>query len=178
MPPLCSRSPEDSRRPLYRSRGVKRALLLLVLAAVPAGSQAATRGGEPVALVTAETQNALLVVDLSSGKVVRRLRMPTDPENVETTRANRAAAVVSTRAGAVTLLSLPRLRVRRVLDCFSSPHIAVFSPDGRFLYVTDDDTGRLYVIDVHHAVVARWLLVGRGATTSPSGPMAGGSGSC
>jgi DNA-binding beta-propeller fold protein YncE len=142
---------------------VKRALLLLVLAAVPAASQAATQGGEPVALVTAETQNALLVVDLSSGDVIRRLRMPADPENVETTRANRAAAVVSTRAGAVTLLSLPRLRVRRVLDCFSSPHIAAFSPDGRFLYVTDDGTGRLYVIDVRRAVVARWLLVGRGA---------------
>jgi DNA-binding beta-propeller fold protein YncE len=138
-------------------------LLLLAILAMPAASQAARQGGEPVALITAEAQNQLLAVDLASGTVVRRLRMPSDPQNVETTRANDAAAVVSTRAGAVTLLALPRLRVRRILDCFSSPHIAAFSPDGRFLYVTDDGSGRLFAIDVRRAIVARWLSVGRGA---------------
>jgi hypothetical protein len=79
---------------------VKRALLLLAVLVVPA-SNAARLGGEPVALVTAETQNRLLVVDLSSGRVIQRLPMPSDPENVETTRSNDAAAVVSARAFAV-----------------------------------------------------------------------------
>jgi hypothetical protein len=45
---------------------VKRALLLLAILVVPA-SNAAPLGGEPVALVTAEAENRLLVVDLSSG---------------------------------------------------------------------------------------------------------------
>jgi DNA-binding beta-propeller fold protein YncE len=138
---------------------VKRALLLLAVLAVPAGSHAAARGGQPVALVTAETENALLVVDLTSGDVLRRLPMPADPQNVETTRADDAAAVVSTRAGAVTLLSLPRLRVRRIFRGFAEPHIAAFSANGRYLYVTDDARGQLVVIDVRRAKVAWRLFV-------------------
>jgi DNA-binding beta-propeller fold protein YncE len=143
---------------------VKRALVLLAILAVPAASHAASgKGGRPVALVTAETQNMLLAVDLSSGKVMRRLPMPADPENVETTRAADAAAVVSTRAGAVTLVSLARLRVRRRIGGFAEPHIAAFSPNGRYLYVTDDFRGELTVIGVRRARVLRRIFVGRGA---------------
>ena len=142
---------------------MKRALLLLAVLALPAGSHAAARGGEPVALVTAETENALLAVDLGSGQVVRRIPMPADPQNVETTRADDAAAVVSTRAGAVTLLSLPRLRVRRTIRGFAEPHIAAFSPGGRYLYVTDDGRGQLVVINVRRAKVVRRLFVCFGA---------------
>jgi DNA-binding beta-propeller fold protein YncE len=150
---------------------VKRALLLLAILAVPAASHAARQGGTPAALVTAETQNALLVVDLDSRKVVRRLPMPADPENVETS-GDSAAAVVSTRAGAVTLLSLPRVRVRRTIRGFASPHIAAFSPYGRYLYVTDDVRGELVVIGVPRGRVVRRLFVGRGAhhiAVSPDG---------
>jgi DNA-binding beta-propeller fold protein YncE len=140
---------------------MKRALLLLAALALPAGSHAAGRGGQPVALVTAESENALLVVDLSSGDVIRRLRMPADPQNVETTRD--AAAVVSSRAGAVTLLSLPRVKVRKIFRGFAAPHIAAFSPNGRYLYVTDDKRGQLVVIDVRRAKVAWRLFVCFGA---------------
>ena len=142
---------------------MKRALLLVAVLAVPGGSHAAARGGEPVALVTAETQNALLVVDLSSGDVIRRLHMPADPENVETTPSDDAAAVVSTRAGAVTLLSLPRLRVRKIFHGFVEPHIAAFSPNGRYLYVTDDARGQLVSIDVRRTRIAWRLFVCFGA---------------
>jgi DNA-binding beta-propeller fold protein YncE len=142
---------------------MKRALLVVVVLALPTGSHASGQGGEPVALVTAETENALLVVGLSSGDVLRRLPMPADPENVETTPANDAAAVVSTRAGAVTLLSLPRLHVRRTIRGFKEPHIAAFSPGGRYLYVTDDARGQLVAIDVRRAKVVWRLFVCFGA---------------
>jgi hypothetical protein len=141
---------------------VKRALLLLALLALPAASHAAPQGGETVALVTAETLNQLLVVDLGSGEIVRRLPMPADPQNVESTPADDAAAVVST-SGAVTLLGLPRLHVRRTIRGFNQPHIAAFSPHGRYLYVTDDTRGELVVIGVRRARVLRRIFVGRGA---------------
>jgi DNA-binding beta-propeller fold protein YncE len=141
---------------------VKRALLLLAVLAVPA-SNAAPLGGQPVALVTAEAQNQLLVVDLPSGRVLDRLRMPSDPENVETTRSNDAAAVVSTRAGAVTLLALPNLRIRRVLRGFVSPHIAAFSPHGSYLYVTDDARGQLVTIGLARGRIVSRTFVGFGA---------------
>lgn len=141
---------------------MKRALLLLAVLAVPA-SNAAPLGGRPVALVTAEAQNRLLVVDLFSGRVIDRLRMPSDPENVETTRSNDAAVVVSTRAGAVTLLALPELRIRRIFRGFVSPHIAAFSPRGGYLFVTDDAKGQLVTIGLARARIVSRTFVGFGA---------------
>jgi DNA-binding beta-propeller fold protein YncE len=143
---------------------VKRALLLLAILLVPAGSQGAqSKGGETAALVTSETNNTVAVVDLSSGRVIRRLAMPAEPENVETARAGGLSAVVSAGAGAVTLVSLPGLRVRRIIRGFAEPHIAAFSPDSRYLYVTDDLRGELVVIGLRRARVVRRLFVGRGA---------------
>jgi DNA-binding beta-propeller fold protein YncE len=141
---------------------VKRTLLLLAVLAVPA-SNAAPLGGEPVALVTAETQNQLLVVHLFTGRVIRRMHMPADPQNVETTRTDDAAAVVSTRAGAVTLLALPGLRVRRTLRGFRTPHIAAFAPKGRYLYVTDDARGQLVTIGLRRGRIVSRTFVGFGA---------------
>jgi DNA-binding beta-propeller fold protein YncE len=91
------------------------------------------------------------------------MRMPADPQNVETTRTNDAGAVVSTSAGAVTLLALPGLRVRRTLTGFRSPHIAAFAPNGRYLYVTDDARGRLVTIGLRRGRVVSDTFVGFGA---------------
>ncbi len=139
---------------------MKKAVLLLGLLALPAGSHAAATSG-PIALVTAETQNELLAVDLGSGRVVRRLAMPADPENVETN--SRTAVVVSTRAGTVTLVDVRRLRVRATIRGFGSPHIAALSADGRYAYVTDDPRGQLVVIGLARARVVRRVFVCIGA---------------
>lgn len=136
---------------------MKRALLLVAVLALPAGSHAAAPRG-PVALVTAESQNQLVAVEVDSGHILRRLAMPADPENVEAYAGE--AAVVSTRGGAVTLVDPRTLRVQRILRGFGSPHIAAFSPDGEYLYVTDDARGQLAVIRNR---VVRKLFVGYGA---------------
>lgn len=137
---------------------MKRVLLLLAILAVPAASHAAGQSGLPVALVTAETQNALLAVDLRSGRILKRLHMPADPENVEAYAGG--AVVVSTRAGAVTLVDPRTLKVSRVLRGFGSPHIAAFTPAGDYVYVTDDARGQLAVI---LGRVIRKIFVGYGA---------------
>ena len=139
---------------------MKRALLLLAVLAVPA-SHAARMGGHPVALVTAETENQLLVVGLTTGKVEQRLRMPADPQNVEAD--DRTVVVVSSRAGAVTLLDAKRLRVTRTFRGFASPHIAKLSPDGGYAYVTDDTRGQLVVIGLARKQILRRVFVGLGA---------------
>jgi DNA-binding beta-propeller fold protein YncE len=147
---------------------MKRVLLLFAILAVPAGSHAAPQGGRPVALVTAETQNQLIAVDLPSGRVLRRLDMPADPQNVVTTATY--ALVVSARGGAVTLVETRRLRVLKILHGFASPHIALFVPGRHFAYVTDDARGQLAVIDLSRRRVTRKVFVGYGAhhmTISP-----------
>jgi DNA-binding beta-propeller fold protein YncE len=139
---------------------MKRLLLLLAVVAVPA-THGARQGGHPVALVTAETQNQLLVVGLSTGTVERRLRMPDDPQNIEAN--DRVAVVVSTRAGAVTLVDTRQLSVTRVFRGFGSPHIAALSPNGQFAYVTDDARGQLVVIDLARKRILDRTFVGFGA---------------
>jgi DNA-binding beta-propeller fold protein YncE len=142
---------------------VKRALLILAAAALLAPSSQAriASGGRPIAFVTAETMNELLAVSLPGGRILKRFRMPADPENVET--SNRMAVVVSTRGAAVTLVDVRRLRVVKVLRSFGSPHIPLIGADGRFAYVTDDARGQLVVIDLVRRRVSRRLFVGYGA---------------
>ena len=142
---------------------MKRVLPVLAAAALLApASQARTEGGgTPVALVTAETMNELLAISLPDGRVLKRLRIPADPENVEA--SDRTAVVVSTRGAAVTLVDLRRLRVVKVLRGFGSPHIPLTGRDGRFAYVTDDARGQLVVIDLERRRVTRRVYVGYGA---------------
>jgi DNA-binding beta-propeller fold protein YncE len=146
---------------------MKSALLLLAILAIPAASQAARLGGTPVALVTAETQNRLIAVELPSGRILRRLPMPTDPENVEVDPGfglgPATAVVVSARGRAVTLVDARRLRTVKVLHGFGSPHIPLIVPAHQIAYVTDDARGQLAVIDLVHRRVVRKVFVGYGA---------------
>jgi DNA-binding beta-propeller fold protein YncE len=70
----------------------------------------------------------------------------------------------------VTLVDASTLRIRRVLRGFASPHIPACSPDGRYIYVTDDARGQLLVI--RNRVISK-LFVGYGAhhmAVSPDQP--------
>src|SRR5215210_9160497 len=109
--------------------GVERASLALgmILALVVPASTAVARqtGGNPIALVTAETENQLIAVSLPDGKVLRRVTVPEDPQNVVANQ--KVVVVVSPAAGAVTLLGARSLRVTKVLRGFASPHLAVLA---------------------------------------------------
>ena len=149
---------------------MKRALFLLSFALASPASLAATHGGRPVALVTAESLSQLIALELPSGRILKRLRLPADPENVVTHGSQ--AVIVSSRAGAVTLLAPSSLRIRRVIYGFGTPHLAAFSPDLQHLYVTDDARGQLDVISLARARVIRRIFVGYGAhhlSVSPDG---------
>jgi DNA-binding beta-propeller fold protein YncE len=104
--------------------------------------------------------------------VLRRLQMPTDPENVAVVGAGHAV-VVSPRAGAVTVLSTPSLRIVRILRGFSDPHIVAATADLQGVYVTDDGNGQLVAIRFSpRPHVVRRVFVGLGAhhfSVSPSG---------
>ena len=153
---------------------VTRLLLALGIAAtlVATSGGSARGGGSPVALVTAETQNALLAIELPSGHVLKRLPMPADPENVAVV-GTKWAVVVSPRAGAVTIVSTPSLQVVRVLRGFVNPHIVTATADFLGAYVTDDGSGRLDVIRLSgRPRLVRSVFVGAGAhhlSVSPSG---------
>jgi len=115
------------------------------------------------AFVTAETENRLLVVALPSGRVVRRIPLPPDPEDLATEGINGTVVVVSAASGRVTLLDGSSLRVLKVIGGFGSPHIAAIAPDGNYAYVTDDARGTVTVIDLAHRRVTSTIHVGADA---------------
>jgi len=154
---------------------------IILALAVPASTAVARRyGGNPAAVVTAETENQLIAVSLPDGKVLRRVAVPEDPQNVVANQ--KVVVVISPRAGAVTLLGARSLRVTKVLRGFASPHLAVLAPTvcrrqrppcrSRWAYVTDDPRGQLDVISLQQKRVVARLAVGFGAhhlTVSPDG---------
>jgi DNA-binding beta-propeller fold protein YncE len=112
------------------------------------------------ALVTAETENRLVLVNLRRGRVLRSVPLPADSEYVDATR--RVVIAVSP-AGTVTLLERSSLRPLKVFGGFASPHIPAISPDGAYAYVTDDARGTLTTIRLSDDVVTSTLFVGDGA---------------
>jgi DNA-binding beta-propeller fold protein YncE len=134
---------------------------LSALASIPS-TPAGRRGGSPVALVTAETENALLAVSLPDGRILRRVRLPADPENVAA-GVQTPVVAVSTKGHAVTVLAWRSLNVVRIFRDFTSPHLAAISPDGEWAYVTDDATGTLTVIRLSTTKIVDRIFVGKGA---------------
>ena len=129
-------------------------------AAVRASTSSA--GAPPVqALVTAETENRLVVVDLPSGHIAARIAVAADPENVAV--GHGVVVVVSPRSAKVTLLDRRTLRVVRVIGGFVSPHIPSVSPDGSYAYVTDDAAGTLTSISLLTHRPTSTIRVGPGA---------------
>jgi DNA-binding beta-propeller fold protein YncE len=149
---------------------VRRIAVLIAALLVVLPAQARTTGGRAVALVTAETQNELHAVSLPPERVLRRVHVAADPQNVAVVGSS-AVIVVSTRSHAVTVLTA-QLKLVRVFRSFRTPHLAAIFPDGKHVYVTDDATGRLTVLDLTRPSIAARVFVGLGAhhlALSPDG---------
>jgi DNA-binding beta-propeller fold protein YncE len=117
----------------------------------------------PQALVTDEQQNRLLVVNLPSGRVVRSVPVPADPEDIATSGNGGVVIIVSSRAGKVTILDGDTLQVIKTFGGFEEPHIAEISPDGSYAYITDDGRGTLTVIRLSDMKITDTVAVGAGA---------------
>lgn len=118
----------------------------------------------PQAFVTAETENRVLVVDLSSGRISARVPLPTDPEDLAVNGTNGGfVVVVSSRAGKVTVLDVNTLHPIRTFGGFDEPHLVAISPDGQHAYITDDVRGTLTVVRLSDMTETSTVSVGPGA---------------
>jgi sugar lactone lactonase YvrE len=118
----------------------------LLGAAALALAPAARLGGRPLALVTADLEASVVAVDLSAGRVVRRLATPADPRSIESV-GGVAALVAHTAEGRLTLIDSD-LRVRPVRGELAEPRYAAVSPDRRHAYVTDSGRREVAVVDL------------------------------
>jgi sugar lactone lactonase YvrE len=129
----------------------------LVLGVAPALARPA--GGTPLALVTADLESHVVAVDVSAGRIVRRLRTPSDPRSIESVGVV-GALVAHTAEGHLTLIDAD-LRVRPVRGDLGEPRYAAVSPDRRHAYVTDSGRQEVAVVDLRgRRVVGRVVLRG------------------
>jgi DNA-binding beta-propeller fold protein YncE len=128
-------------------------------------------GGTPVALVTADTEASVVAVELSTGRIYRRLATLEGPRSIEHA-APRTAIVAHTAEGAVTLVDGTHFEVRRTLRSFAEPRYTAARPDGRYAYVTDSARGEVVTLDLERARVVHRTAIGgpaRHISLHPSG---------
>ena len=127
------------------------------LVVAPRAIGAATGGGI-VALVTADLEAHVVAVDVSSGRVVKRIRTPRGPRSIESTPFGQVL-VAHTSSGRVTLLDATDLRVSKVLNGFGEPRYTAMHTSERLAYVTDSRRREVITVDlvagriVHRAAV-------------------------
>jgi len=116
-------------------------------AALAVAPQAFARrlGGTPVALVTADTEAHVAVVELATGRIVKRIATLAGPRSIQSVFSTRSV-VAHTTEGAITLLD--GLEKRRVLRGFEEPRYTAMGTDGKQAYVTDSKRGDVSVIDL------------------------------
>jgi DNA-binding beta-propeller fold protein YncE len=131
------------------------------LEATTTRARATRRRPQALALVTAETKNQLVTVDLETGAVTSRITLSAGPQYVAAEPG--VAVVTSPTAGAVTILEGDAPHEAKVLRGFGAPHITEISPDGEHAYVTDDARGTLSVIRFSDMRVTSTIHVGAGA---------------
>ena len=142
--------------------GMRRFLVLSVaLLLVPAA--AARAADRPVAIVVAETANKVFAVSLGPhGGHVLKTASIADPLMVAAPLRG-PAVVLSPATGTVTLLAWHTLRPVKVFRGFRDPEVARIAPGDRYVYVNDNRTGDLTVIDLVRRRIVDRLYVGVGA---------------
>ncbi len=132
----------------------------------------ALAGGTPVALVTADTEARVAVVELSTGKILRSIPTSPGPRSIESVWG-KLGVVCHTAQGVVSLIDGPSLRVRRVLGHFDEPRYTAASPSGpRHAFVTDSGSHEVVTVDVLEGRTVARVHVGgpaRHVSIDPSG---------
>lgn len=139
----------------------RRELILTAASALLAAAAPATAKRAPrlVALVTADLEAAILVVDPATLRVLRRIPCTPGPRSIE--RVGHAGALVAhTDEGRVSLIDARSGRVGAVLGGLREPRYAAVAPDGRHAYVTDSAAGEVVTIDVGRGRVVARVAVG------------------
>jgi DNA-binding beta-propeller fold protein YncE len=146
---------------------MNRAEFLVAAAAAPL---ALRRAPSSLALVTADTESRIAVVDLDRGTVRSHIATRPGPRSIE--RVGETAVVAHTVLGAVTLIDTRTLKIRHVLDGFGEPRYTAGAPDGRHAFITDSGHVELVTVDVLRGVVVGRLKLWqwpRHLTLSPDG---------
>jgi len=130
---------------------MNRAEFLVAAAAAPLAARSLPSS---LALVTADTESRVAVVDLELGVVRSHIATRPGPRSIE--RVGETAVVAHTVLGELTLIDNRTLEIRHVLTGIGEPRYTAGTADGRHAFVTDSGHTELVTVDV-----LRGTIVGR-----------------
>lgn len=161
MPGIRVRAPPRSvdlgpRRP--RITDVDRREFLLAAAAVPVGlalgnDAAAVPSVGSIALVTADLEDHVVVLDPSSARILGRIPTATGPRSIEAVDS-RLAVVAHTQVGRVSVVDAAAREVHSELEGFAAPRYTAVHPNRRIAYVTDSAAAEVVAIDLQRGRIA------------------------
>ena len=141
---------------------MKRRELLAATAAALAFPGRALAGGTPTVLVTADLESHVVALDVTTGRITRRIRTYRGPRSIESALMT-WAVVAHTTAGRLSVIHAPTLRVLRVVEGFREPRYTAVhpsrwptdrSPNGTAIaYVTDSARRDVVTVDVERGRV-------------------------
>jgi DNA-binding beta-propeller fold protein YncE len=135
----------------------------LALAVDPRGLAARASGFAATALVTADLESHVVVLDLDSARVISRFPTASDPRSIESVGGT-TAVVAHTEIGVVSVLALVGgIGLRAELDRFEAPRYTAVHPRRPLAYVTDSAREEVVVLDAEEG-----LVVGRTRVPGPT----------
>jgi len=149
---------------------------LLTAAAVPVGlalredALASARGGS-LALVTADLEDEVVVLDPASARTLGRIPTAPGPRSIEAVDS-RLAVVAHTQVGLVSVVDAAAREIRSELDGFTAPRYTAVHPSRRIAYLTDSAAAEVVALDVPRGrIVSRTRVPGpaRHVSLAPSG---------
>ncbi len=110
-----------------------------------------------MALVTADLESHVVVLDLASGETIRQIATGPGPRSIESVLA-RVAVVAHTQHGVVSLISDARpadtrLALRKEIETFVAPRYTAVHSKGAIAYVTDSSAEEVVALDVERGRV-------------------------
>jgi YVTN family beta-propeller protein len=124
---------------------------------------AVSKNGERI-YVVAEEGDALLVVDVSKNKVIKKIKVGNQPHSVILNRDETRAYVSNQWSNTVSVIDLNNLMVIDALTTGDGPAGLALSANGSFLYVVDSYSSNLSVIDLLSKEEIRRLTTGNNPT--------------
>jgi DNA-binding beta-propeller fold protein YncE len=135
----------------------------LALALNPRAFAGRASGFSATALVTADLESHVVVLDLDTTRVVSRFRTAAGPRSIESVGGT-TAVVAHTEIGVVSILALVGgIGLRAELESFEEPRYTAVHPRRPLAYVTDSAREEIVVVDAEEGVV-----VGRTRVPGPA----------
>ena len=125
-----------------------------------------------VALVTADAERRVVVVDLASGRVLKHITVGAGPRSIEVVADGRMAVVGHFNDRLISIIDLRTLQLVGEIGDIGEPRYTAAHRDGRHAHVTDSARGELVTLDLQSRRIVARVDIGafaRHVTIDPSG---------